>query len=75
VTAHLDKGGSYGAKQDVKTPPLPEGQLRPNRKQLGSKATGALEGCPEGTEGRELPKGRYPSVSKLTAPLNRGAAI
>ena len=36
------------------TPPLPEGQLRPNRKQLGSEATGALKGCPEGTEGWEF---------------------
>jgi len=26
---------------------------------LGSEATEALKGCPEGTEGRELFKGRY----------------
>jgi len=30
--------------------------------------------CPEGTEGRESPKRRYPSVSKLTAPLRQGSS-
>ena len=74
----LARGAAYGIneRESYKAPPLSEGQLRPNRKQLGSKATGALEGCPEGTEGREfpyrkgVPKGRRGMViaQKYTGP-------
>jgi hypothetical protein len=41
-----NKVGSF-----IIAPPHAKGQLRPNRKQLGSEATEALKGCPVGVEG------------------------